>query len=88
MTPEEWLSKATCFEIDWARNTLIEGRRQNNDIVLWVINENRMLLGKDGEWHYEPLPSSRTDEFKELTRFASPDEAYDFFTKHKTNYER
>lgn len=42
----------------------------------WVVFHKSYVLGKDGEWHYEPLPSSRTDEFIELTRFPSAQDAY------------
>lgn len=35
----------------------------------FAVKHGGMVLTKEGEWEYEPMPSSRTDEFKERTRF-------------------
>lgn len=35
----------------------------------WVVTNGGAVLNKDGQWEYEPLPSSRTDEFLARTRF-------------------
>lgn len=35
----------------------------------WCISRNGSVLANTGEWVYEPLPSSRTDEFIASTRF-------------------
>ena len=41
--------------------------RRNAD--LWAVCRRGECLGADGEWDYEPLPSSRTDEWKASHRF-------------------
>lgn len=35
----------------------------------FAVRHLSSVLNKDGEWEYEPMASSRTDEFKERTRF-------------------
>lgn len=35
----------------------------------WAVTRSGCCLGSDGEWEYEPLPSSRTDEWKAAHRF-------------------
>lgn len=39
----------------------------------WAVMSGGLVLRDDGEWVHEPIPSNRTDEFKEHTRFALPD---------------
>lgn len=36
---------------------------------VWAIRCMSRCLGHDGEWEFEPLPSSRDDEFKARTRW-------------------
>lgn len=50
-------------------------RRQSNDVHLWAIYRNSLVLNRDGELEYEPLPSSRDDEFYARCRFDTPAEA-------------
>lgn len=35
----------------------------------WAISFVGQVMDRDGRWRHEPLPSSRSDEFKEATRF-------------------
>lgn len=83
MTAEHWLFKATVFEIGTCifhkRMVRIEARDQMDDTRLWVVKMDEWVLGKDKEWHWEPLPSSRTDEFIANTRFKSFQEAFYFW---------
>ena len=41
-----------------------------------VIKRGRLVLNHDGEWEYEPQPSSRTEEFLKRCRW-DRDEAID-----------
>ena len=50
--------------------------------------DDAICIGKDGEWHYEPLPSSRTPEFIALTRFSTPREAADALSSGEAGKER
>jgi hypothetical protein len=47
----------------------------------YAVTRDGAVLSKDGEWEYEPTPSSRTDEFIERTRHKSFDEAFNNFKK-------
>lgn len=64
------------------RPVTIEARDQIDGRRLWVVKMHEWVLGKDSTFHYEPRPSSRTDEFIQNTRFDSHQEAYQFW---KTN---
>lgn len=88
MKAHQWLELATKFDLGkciyYKRPVIIEARDQLDGSRLWVVqmeHSQGWVLGKDSEWHWEPRPSSRTDEFIELTRFGSPNEAHDFW-KH------
>lgn len=43
----------------------------------WAVYRNGSVLSKQGHWIYEPLPSSRDDEFLRQCRFDTPEEALD-----------
>lgn len=83
MTEQEWLKCATTFDLGQCpihkRPVIIQARPQLNGGQLWVVKMHEWVLGKDADWHWEPLPSSRTDSFIQLTRFNSPAEAHEFW---------
>lgn len=65
------ISQYTVSELpEWVQidghNVTIEKRDDNN---CWAIVSGSSVLAKDGAWEYEPRPSSRTDEFKQRTRY-------------------
>jgi hypothetical protein len=41
----------------------------------WCAKWMGRVATRDGEWEYEPNPSSRTDDFIKDTRFATVEEA-------------
>jgi hypothetical protein len=41
----------------------------------WAVRSNGDCLNTSGEWEWEPMPSSRDDEFLARCRFNSPQEA-------------
>jgi hypothetical protein len=45
----------------------------------WAIMEKGTCLSKDGVWEYEPIPSSRNDEYLLRCRFDSPEQALEFW---------
>ena len=47
----------------------------------YAVTCDNVVLSKDGKWEYEPMPSSRTAEFIESTRYKSFDEAFNQFKK-------
>jgi hypothetical protein len=50
---------------------------------LWAVRKNGNCMSKDGRWEYEPMPSSRDDEFLARCRFASAQEAYSAMAARK-----
>lgn len=51
----------------------------------WVVRNGRVCLKKTGLFEYEPLPSNRTQDFLDETRFDSPEEAYSSWEAHVHN---
>jgi hypothetical protein len=45
------------------------------------------VLGEDDKYYYEPLPSSRTDEFIDNTRFLSKTVALNALILHETKHK-
>lgn len=55
--------------------------RQGRDAVRWSISvdiHSGCCLNRDGDWEYEPVPSSRDDEFYARCRFPSFEDAVAF----------
>ena len=97
MTDEEMLAHATAFTLirphsrrpnRHLRELKIELRSWDPDA--WAIVGDGSVLNKDGLWEYEPMPSSRTDEFRARTRWPTAREAIQFaqnhMQKHPTGY--
>lgn len=54
----------------------IEKMRQRDGSVLWAVRKGgRVCLTRDGHWCYEPMPSSRDENFAREFRYASYAEA-------------
>ncbi len=51
---------------------------------LWAVTDGAYVLNTNGEWEYEPFPSSRTKEFIARTRF-SFSEAKRLAMEHKND---
>lgn len=61
----------------------IKRRYQNSfdeEILLFAIQSGSLVLNRDLEWCYEPLPSNRTEDFIKNTRFTF-DEAVELLKK-------
>jgi hypothetical protein len=58
---------------------VIDGDRKDIDIewagFSWAIRRNGLVLGKTQEWQYEPMPSSRDEDFFKEFRFETLEEA-------------
>lgn len=95
MTDKDLLSRATAF--DAGPPIKVNGKkwdpswcdadRYNFQIVkrgqgAWAITDDmRNVLDKNGNWNYEPSPSSRTEEFISNTRWPSAKEAFEFLAE-------
>lgn len=51
---------------------------QPDNSSLWAIRSGGFCLNKQGNWEFEPIPSSRTNKFYKDCRFNSMDEAIKF----------
>jgi hypothetical protein len=59
----------------------LQRRLQRDGSVRWVIYRfgTNYALTRDGTWTHEPIPSSRTDDYRAWTRFATITDALDHF---------
>lgn len=53
----------------------IERRVQRDGRAKWAVTENGACLSKDGEWEYEPIQSSRDDDFLIRCRYDTLEDA-------------
>ena len=94
MTDEEMLACATEFTLiaydprrsqplGYIRNLQVAARRPNG----WaIIDGTNYVLNRDGEWEYEPMPSSRDDDFFTRCRWPTAREAVAFAEQHMARY--
>ena len=56
----------------------------------WAIRDSGACLNKNNEWEWEPLPSSRDDEFYARCRWDTAENALAFWRqgKHKSRMKR
>lgn len=64
-----------------SREVRIVERINRDGARRFAVVEAGWVLNKDGEWEYEPLPSSRDDAFMERCRFDEFDDAYYTFER-------
>ena len=48
----------------------------------WAVRNTFRCMSINGDWVFEPLPSSRTDEFLKEHRFSSPELALETYIKN------
>jgi len=58
----------------------VEARRGRDGVKRWVVSNGASVMDRDRHLIYEPMPSSRTDEFIAATRFTL-EEAIDMAKK-------
>jgi hypothetical protein len=59
---------------------------EGKEIIRWAVRmDHGWVLGKDGRFHYEPQPSSRTDEFIQNCRYTSKEEAFEYWQKYENS---
>jgi hypothetical protein len=65
----------TVSENRYADDITVQRARQISGPPLWKVCYRGSVLNQYDEWEYEPMPSSRTDEFLARCRFASAERA-------------
>ena len=92
ITDAEMLAMASAFDVipfDADRGVVgarVEIRLNPTGETLWAITNGRMNLSHAGEWEYEPLPSSRDEEFISKTRWQTARDAIAFVKAHYARY--
>lgn len=81
----EWIERAVEFDmgicIFYNRPVIILMCGQIDGSVKWSLKMHDWCLGKDGNFHLEPRPSSRSEKFIQDTRFDTPDEVNSFWVR-------
>jgi hypothetical protein len=65
-----------------ADRVMIEARWKYGEMA-WCVRRRGFVLGKDGEWEYEPSGGSQDEDFWERTRYESPEIALEYYDKRK-----
>jgi hypothetical protein len=86
MNEIQWLYRATRFTFAQKPANMccriedypihIEACTQRDGAVLWAVRQMGNCLAIDGQWDYEPIPSSRTPEWMTAHRFETKEDAY------------
>jgi hypothetical protein len=82
------------YQLEWDEFSSVDVQlvmvRSRNGALLWAIRELGMCYGKGGRWSYEPQPSSRTDEWLKVYRFATKEAALStwFNTHGRSRFSR
>lgn len=74
------LSQATAFQVGKIGNDVVrvercEGHRLPVQPYMWAVRSMGDVLHANGEWEWEPTPSSRDDAFYKTARFATLEDA-------------
>ena len=55
----------------------------NHEAISWAVRTHGgLVMSKDGEFSYEPMPSNRDEDFFKQYRFSSPKEAISAINIH------
>lgn len=66
----------------------IETAKQMDGSIKFAVRQSGACLSLEGEWEYEPIPSSRDDEFLKRCRFDSWQQAADTIVAKCDQYGR
>mgnify|MGYP003425797941 FL=1 len=69
--------------LQWVTIEATKYDEQTNVPITWAVRRGGSVMSKfTGSFDYEPMPSSRDDDFFNEYRFSTPDEAADCWSKH------
>jgi hypothetical protein len=64
---------------EWHHHICLK-KTKREGYLCWAIVDGPMVLNKEtDEWEYSLIPSERTEEFKQKTRFHSVEDALNFY---------
>lgn len=55
----------------------IEEVQQRTGASLWAVRRSGACLNNEGQWEYEPMPSSRDNDFLARCRWPTAESAYE-----------
>lgn len=70
-----WLWKPSEATGDYGLPIMIDRMRQMDGSIKYAVRQSGACLSRSGEWEYEPIPSSRDDEFFARCRFETWEDA-------------
>ena len=79
-TASQWIWKADEVPSDIPHVTI--DRVQGFNGIVYAIRQAGACMDANGEWEFEPMPSSRTDEWLKQFRFGTWEAATDAVTRH------
>lgn len=71
------------LSFDAGKGVTIEAAPQQDGSKEWKICHMRNVMGRDGEWEWEPSPSNRDDEFMARCRFETAEEAFSVLARFR-----
>lgn len=77
------MALSLAIENDGRTEVKIERARQRDGSSLWAIRRDGSVMNKNAEWEFEPMPSSRDDEFIKNCRYATIDEAVETYKRYQ-----
>jgi hypothetical protein len=75
------MMKAIKYQLNEIHEIYAEARSENS----WAVTYSGLCLSVNGVWSYEPLPSSRSDDWLAENRFPTPEDAKAAYLKYKHN---
>jgi hypothetical protein len=68
--------------------TSLQRMKQRDDSYLWaILKGEHSVMNREGEWEYQPLPSSRDNAFLKRTRFSTAMDALKVYRQQETKGE-
>lgn len=81
--PLSTIPLATTASYELPGDVMLEAVKGREGVIRWALRDrSRNCFNKEGEWEYEPQPSSRADDFYARCRWDTVEEAYEAWKTH------
>lgn len=77
-----WMWQPSEATGDYGLPIMIDRCRQMDGSIKYAVRQSGACLNRSGEWEYEPIPSSRDDEFLARCRFDTWEDAAKAIVKY------
>lgn len=78
----QWMWNPSESTNDYGSPVTIDRCRQLDGTIKYAVRQSGACLSRNGEWEFEPIPSSRTDEFFKSFRFDTWQDAANAILNH------